>query len=193
MNISLKLSFLDEILKDDNIKQKYQEFVYKHTNIKDEVKKYMKEIDSIIPKSFDIDYCYYDYEIDEYEIVENFFSLLCVEKMIKDYDINGLINTLIALYLYELNIEILFDEESYKKEWIRKAINLAVKSIDFSKFSKQILKLFFKYRVDDTFDEIYNQIIVSNEKYCLENIDKLPDTIKIKIYSQFHINESAKK
>ena len=80
MNISLKLSFLDEILKDDNIKQKYQEFVYKHTNIKDEVKKYMKEIDSIIPKSFDIDYCYYDYEIDEYEIVENFFSLLCVEK-----------------------------------------------------------------------------------------------------------------
>ncbi|WP_456479226.1 hypothetical protein [Nautilia sp.] len=199
---SIKRAFLDKLLEREDIKKEYLEFVKSHLNIEDRVKLTAKDLLCLI-SPMDMDFYieeYYDrYDIDEYQIVKDSLSIFEdeINKMIREYDVNGLINLLLAFYIIDdFKIDASYFVNSYDewvREWLKEQIEKVCKYIDFSEFKEKIFYLLKKFEADEGFTCIYLQIFKGLEKEFYENVLYLPDFVKLKVYIYYKMYDEAKK
>ena len=190
----LKLAFLDEILKDEKIRKKFNDFVAKQTKISDRVDYFLKDIYQTL-NNIEVEFFLMEYDYDEEEVVNTILGVFETDISLKisNYDINSLINLLIALDKCEYDFidtsGFFGDFKDYSNEWLKKQINKVIKKVDFSKF-ENIFELLVKYEVSGAFEKIYLQIL--EIKKAKKVIDKLPNEVKFYVYLETD-KQQAKK
>ena len=190
----LKLAFLDEILKDEKIRKKFNDFVAKQTKISDRVDYFLKDIYQTL-NNIEVEFFLMEYDYDEEEVVNTILGVFETDISLKisNYDINSLINLLIALDKCEYDFidtsGFFGDFKDYSNEWLKKQINKVIKKVDFSKF-ENIFELLVKYEVSGAFEKIYLQVL--EIKKAKKVIDKLPNEVKFYVYLETD-KQQAKK
>ena len=190
----LKLAFLDEILKDEKIRKKFNDFVAKQTKISDRVDYFLKDIYQTL-NNIEVEFFLMEYDYDEEEVVNTILGVFETDISLKisNYDINSLINLLIALDKCEYDFidtsGFFGDFKDYSNEWLKKQINKVIKKVDFSKF-ENIFELLVKYEVSGAFEKIYLQVL--EIKKAKKVIDKLPNEVKFYVYLETDKQQAEK-